>query len=70
MSVRSAPSPSAGFVYKLLIITGFIAAAIGASTVVVISYNYITRDELRNPVPVEEHDEGGHGALPGWIVTI
>jgi hypothetical protein len=69
MSVESSAPPRAFLVYTLLVIAGIVAAIIGASTVGVISYNYITREELRNPPPPEGSEEG-HGALPGWMVRI
>ncbi|MCH7752758.1 MAG: hypothetical protein IH898_11465 [Planctomycetes bacterium] len=68
MSVRSAPPPRAFLVYTLLIIAGVLAAVIGAITVGVIVYNYVTREELRNPPPLEE--EGERARLPDWIVRI
>jgi hypothetical protein len=54
-------------VYTLLIIAGVVAAAIGASAVGWISYSYITRVELREPVPV---GAAGHDAPPPWIVAV
>ena len=53
-------------VYTLLVILGLLAAAVGASTIGVIVYNYTSREELRNPVPlIEEHTE-----LPSWIELV
>jgi hypothetical protein len=70
MSTQSSAPSNARIVYPLLILLGGIAAALGASTIGWISYSYLTREELRNPVPLEEHHDGGHGSLPGWIVGI
>jgi hypothetical protein len=64
MSVRSAAPPNSGLVYSLLIIVGLIAAIVGAATVVYISYEYVTREELRNPVPLEESE---HGQQLTWL---
>ncbi|MEE8517966.1 MAG: hypothetical protein V3S98_02440 [Dehalococcoidia bacterium] len=66
MSTQSSAPAGARFVYPLLIALGVVAAAVGASTIGWISYSYITREELRNPVPLQESEE--HGSLPGWIV--
>ena len=68
MSVRSAPPPRAFLVYTLLMIAGGLAAIIGAITVGVIAYNYVTREELRNPPPLAH--EGQPANLPDWIVRI
>ena len=45
-------------------IFGLFAAAVGAATIGVIVYNYTSREELRNPVPL--HDEH-HADIPTWI---
>jgi hypothetical protein len=65
MSVRSAAPARSGLVYSLLIAAGLIAGLIGAATVIYISYEYVTREELRNPVP---HEESSHGSLPTGVV--
>ncbi len=64
MSVASAAPRNARLVYLSLIIIGLLAAIVAATTVGVISYNYVTRDELRNPVPQEKDHGGGHASLP------
>ncbi len=64
MSVRSAAPPRAGLVYSILITLGLIAAIVGAATVIYISYEYVTRQELREPVPIEDT---GHSQLPSWL---
>ena len=70
MSVASAAPRNARLVYLSLIILG-VAAAIVASTVIgVISYNYVTRDELRNPVPQEKDYGGGHASLPAGFTYL
>jgi hypothetical protein len=66
MSVRSSAPPRAGIVYTSLVILGLLAAALGASTIGVIVYNYTSREELRNPVPLIEE----HTALPFWIELV
>jgi len=66
MSVRSSAPPRAGIVYTSLVILGLLAAALGASTIGVIVYNYTSREELRNPVPLIEE----HTALPSWIELV
>ena len=63
MSVRSANPPRARSVYIALIVLGLLAAALGGSMIGLITFNYVTREELRNPVPLEEQ----HSALPAWI---
>lgn len=64
MSVRSAAPPQSGLVYSTLITLGVIAAIVGAATVIYISYEYVTRQELREPVPI---DGEAHGQLPSWL---
>ena len=58
MAIESAPRPRA--VYALLLALGLLAAAVAGSTIGYISYEYATRIELREPVPVERE----HSALP------
>ena len=70
MSVASAAPRNARLVYLSLIILGLLAAAVAASTIGVISYNYVTRDELRNPVPKEKEYEGGHASLPAGLTYL
>lgn len=67
MSTQSAAPPSARFVLFLLIFLGTVFLAIAGSAIGWISYNYITRPELRDPVPVEKSSEG-HSFLPGWTI--
>ena len=64
MSVRSSAPAKAGSVYLALVMIGLLAAAVGAATIGVIVYNYTSREELRNPVPL--HDEH-HADIPTWI---
>ncbi len=68
MSVQSSAPPSSRMVYTLLIVAGVLAAAIGASTVGYIAAQYITRVELREPVPLDDGNEGDHASLPAWIM--
>lgn len=65
MSVRSDAPARSGLVYSLLIAIGAVAALVGGATMVYISYEYVTRQELREPVP---HEEPGHGQLFTWTV--
>ena len=58
MAIESAPRSRT--VYALLLALGLLAAAVAGSTIGYISYEYATRIELREPVPVERE----HGALP------
>ena len=60
MAIESAPRSSARAVYALLLALGLLAAAAGGATIGYISYEYATRIELREPVPVEQT----HGAPP------
>lgn len=60
MSVRSSAPPRAGMVHTLLIIVGLLAAVLGATLMGIITYNYTSRPELRDPVPMHEK----HTALP------
>lgn len=69
MAVESAAPPRAQLVYTLLIIAGIVAGIIGASTVGVIAYNYLTRPELRNPVQEESGGEA-HATLPDWVIRV
>lgn len=64
MSVRSAAPPKSGLVYSLLITAGLIAGLVGLITMIYIPYQYVTREELRNPVPL---DDGSHGQLFTWV---
>jgi hypothetical protein len=47
-------------VYSGLIFLGILAAAIAGSTIGFISYEYVTRPELRDPIPHEKYSEHGH----------
>ena len=62
MSVESAAPANARMVYSLLIAAGIVAAVIGAVLISIISYNYVTRIELREPV-----EDGSHASLPAWL---
>ena len=68
MSVESAAPANARMVYTLLVAAGVISALIGVVMIVIISYNYITRIELREPV--EQESSGEHASLPAWIVRV
>lgn len=70
MSVASAAPRNARLVYLTLIILGSLAIVVAATTIGVISYNYVTRDELRNPVPQEKDHGGGHAALPAGFTYL
>ena len=70
MSVASAAPRNARLVYLSLILLGLLAAIVAATTIGVISYNYLTRDELRNPVPKEKDYGGGHAALPAGFTYL
>ena len=70
MSVASAAPRNARLVYLSLIILGLLAAVVAATTIGVISYNYLTRDELRNPVPKESDYGGGHASLPAGFTYL
>ncbi len=63
MSVRSSAPPRAGTVYVILVVLGLLAAALGASMIGLIVFNYTSREELRNPVPLIEE----HTSLPSFI---
>lgn len=68
MSVASAAPRNARLVYLSLILLAVLAAIVAATTVGVISYNYVTREELRNPVPQEKSD--GHTSLPAGLTYL
>ena len=70
MSVASAAPRNARLVYLTLIILGSLAIVVAATTIGVISYNYVTRDELRNPVPQEKDHGGGHASLPAGFTYL
>lgn len=70
MSVASAAPRNARLVYLTLIILGLLAAIVAAAVIGVISYNYVTRDELRNPVPQEKDYGGGHASLPAGFTYL
>ena len=65
MAIESAPRSSTRAVYALLLALGLLAAAAGGATIGYISYEYATRIELREPVPVEQT----HGALPSLTLV-
>ena len=59
MSVQSAPPPYARTVYWGLLLLGLLAALVAFSTIGYIAHQYVTREELRNPPPQEQHEAGG-----------
>ncbi|MCH8148222.1 MAG: hypothetical protein IH987_09565 [Planctomycetes bacterium] len=58
MSSPSAEPPNAQLVYRTLIVAGAIAAVVALTIIGIITYNYVTRAELRDPPPRE------HAAVP------
>ncbi len=70
MSVASAAPANARLVYLSLIILAVLAAAVAGSVIGYISYNYVTREELRNPPPVEHKVESEHAALPVGLTFV
>lgn len=69
MSVASAAPRNARLVYVALIVLGLLAAAVAGSTIGYISYEYVTREELRNPPP-QEKGHNGHAVLPSGPVRV
>ena len=60
------PSPGRSrAVYVALVLLGLFAAMVAASTIGFIVHEYVTREELRNPPPVEQE----HSALPWWLLN-
>jgi hypothetical protein len=57
MAVESAAPSNARQVYMLLLVIGAVAAIASSVAIGIISYNYVTRVELREPVGIE----AGHG---------
>ena len=56
MAVESSPPPSARIVYTALGLLVVVAALVAFSTIGYIVHQYVTREELRNPLEqVEEH---------------
>ena len=53
-------------VHLALMMLGILAAMVAASTIGYIAYEYVTRQELREPPPLEEE----HTALPSLFLTI
>ncbi len=70
MSTQSAAPPKARLVYTLLLAIGLVSAIIGAVVVTVISYNYVTRPELRDPVPVHNDHAKSHASLGASITRL
>ena len=70
MSVASAAPRNARLVYLTLILAGLVAAIVASATIGVIAYNYVTRDELRNPVPKETEHDAGHALLPAGLTYL
>ncbi len=68
MSVASTAPANARTVYIALIVLGLVAMAVAGSVIGFISYEYVTREELRNPPPQEK--DGGHAGLPADLVYI
>ncbi len=66
MSIESSQRKHQRSVYALLIAVGLIAAAISGSVITYISYEYITRPELRDPVPHESPTH--HSSLPDYTI--
>ena len=64
MSIESAVPPHATAVYRAMLVAGVVAAIVGAVTVGVIIFNFVTRPELNNPVPIED---AGHAQPPAWV---
>ncbi len=67
MSIESAAPPSAPAVYRALIAAGAIAAVVAAVTIGIIVFNFVTRPELHDPVPIED---AGHAQPPAWAARI
>ena len=70
MSVASAAPPNARLGYATLIALGLLAMAVAGSTIGYISYNYVTREELRNPPPLDHHSDDHHGLLPAGLIYV
>ena len=70
MSVASAAPRNARVVYLSLILLGVLAIIAASTTIGIISYNYVTRDELRNPPPQEKEHGDGHASLPAGLVYL
>ena len=68
MAIESSPRASQRTVYVLLVALGLLAAAVAGSTIGFIAYEYTTRPELRNPIPLEA--EGEHSAVPAWVAGV
>ncbi|MEX2598946.1 MAG: hypothetical protein WD533_04740 [Dehalococcoidia bacterium] len=67
MSVESAAPANARLIYSLLLALGAIAAITGAIVIGVIVYNYMTRPELRDPVPLHSSFQP---VQQDWIVHV
>ena len=63
MSTESATPPSAPAVYRTLVAAGTIAAIVAAITIGIIVFNFVTRPELHDPVPLED---AGHAQPAAW----
>ena len=64
MSPERALPPPATAVSRAMLVAGVVAAIVGAVTVGVIIFNFVTRPELNNPVPIED---AGHAQPPAWV---
>lgn len=65
MAIQSSQRASQRTVYALLVVLGLLAAAVAGSTIGFIAYEYTTRPELRDPVPLES--PGEQSTIPGWV---
>ena len=68
MSMESAAPPNARSVYRVLITAGVVAAVVGATTIGIIVFNFVTRPELHDPVRLE--DAHGFVPPPAWLTRI
>ncbi len=68
MSVASSAPANARIVYNILIALAVISVVVTCVVIGVISYEYVTREELRNPP--EEEAGGGHSELPATLALL
>ncbi len=68
MTIESSQRKHQRSIYALLIAIGLIAAVISGSVIAYISYEYITRPELRDPIPHESQTH--HSSISSSIIHL
>ena len=68
LSVDSAAPRNSRSVYLALMLLGVLAALVAFTTIGIIVFQYVTREELRNPPEKEPAEE--HGSMPSLSLIL